>query len=45
MCGAKTGGPSLEGVDLSRQAVIQGVVLNDEHAGRGRLRAAARRRW
>jgi len=29
MCGAKTGGPSLEGVDLSRQAVIQGVVLND----------------
>ncbi len=29
MCGAKTGGPSLEGVDLSRQAVIQGVVLDD----------------
>jgi len=26
MCGATAGGPSLEGVDLSRQAVIQGVV-------------------
>ena len=29
MCGAKTGGPSLEGIDLSTQAVIQGVVLSD----------------
>jgi len=30
VCGAKTGGPSLEGVDLRTQAVIQGVVLSDE---------------
>ena len=29
MCGAKTGAPSLEGVDLATQAVIQGVVLSD----------------
>ena len=26
MCGAKKGGPSLEGVDIEREAVIQGVV-------------------
>ena len=27
MCGAIKGGPSLEGVDVANQAVIQGVVL------------------
>ena len=26
MCGAPVGGPSLQGVDLDREAVIQGVV-------------------
>ncbi len=26
MCGGTAGGPSLDGVDLTRQAVIQGVV-------------------
>lgn len=30
MCSATEGGPSLEGVDLSTQAVIQGVVSRDE---------------
>jgi hypothetical protein len=29
MCGGKQGGPSLEGVDLSSQAVIQGVVTHE----------------
>ena len=29
MCGATQGGPSLEGVDVANQAVIQGVVLRD----------------
>ena len=29
MCGSKTGGPSLDGVDLASQAVIQGVVTHD----------------
>ncbi len=29
MCGAKKGGPSLEGVDVEREAVIQGVVTRD----------------
>lgn len=29
MCGAIKGGPSLEGVDVANQAVIQGVVLRD----------------
>ena len=29
MCGATKGGPSLEGVDVANQAVIQGVVLRD----------------
>lgn len=28
-CGATPGGPSLQGVDLSKQTVIQGVVLRD----------------
>ena len=26
MCGAKKGGPSLEGIDVDKEAVIQGVV-------------------
>ncbi len=30
MCGAIKGGPSLEGVDVANQAVIQGVVLRDD---------------
>lgn len=29
MCGAVKGGPSLEGVDVANQAVIQGVVTRD----------------
>jgi hypothetical protein len=29
MCGVKTGGVSLDGVDLSTQAVVQGVVSRD----------------
>jgi hypothetical protein len=29
MCGAVKGGPSLEGVDVENQAVIQGVVTRD----------------
>ena len=29
MCGASVGGPSLQGVDLDREAVIQGVVARD----------------
>jgi hypothetical protein len=30
MCGATTGGLSLEGVDVAKETVIQGVVLHDE---------------
>lgn len=30
MCGAVKGGPSLEGVDVANQAVIQGVVTRDD---------------
>ena len=30
MCGAKNGGPSLEGVDVSKESIIQGIVLHDE---------------
>lgn len=30
MCGATTGGPSLDGVDVSKEAVIQGIVTRDE---------------
>jgi hypothetical protein len=30
MCGAKVGGPSLEGVDVDSQSIIQGVVLHDD---------------
>ncbi|HSK27919.1 MAG TPA: DUF1416 domain-containing protein [Jiangellales bacterium] len=29
MCGGKAGGVSLEGVDLTTQSVVQGVVLRD----------------
>jgi Protein of unknown function (DUF1416) len=29
MCGAKAGGPSLEGVDVESQSIIQGVVMHD----------------
>ena len=29
MCGATTGGRSLEGIDVSKEAVIQGVVARD----------------
>jgi hypothetical protein len=29
MCGAIKGGPSLEGVDVKNQAVIQGIVTRD----------------
>jgi hypothetical protein len=28
-CGATPGGPSLDGIDLTKQSVIQGVVLRD----------------
>ena len=28
-CGATPGGPSLDGVDLSKQTVIQGLILRD----------------
>ena len=30
MCGATKGGPSLEGVDVKTQAIIQGVVTRDD---------------
>jgi len=29
MCGAKRGGPSLDGIDIDKEAVIQGVVTRD----------------
>jgi hypothetical protein len=29
MCGAKAGGPATEGVDLTDETVVQGVVLRD----------------
>ena len=29
MCGATKGGLSLDGVDVAKEAVVQGVVLND----------------
>lgn len=29
MCGATAGGPSTEGVDLTQESVVQGVVLRD----------------
>lgn len=30
MCGATTGGASLEGVDVAKESVIQGVVTHDD---------------
>ncbi len=30
MCGATRGGPSLDGIDLTKQAVIQGIVTLDD---------------
>lgn len=30
MCGAKTGGVSLEGVDVDNESIIQGVVVRDD---------------
>jgi Protein of unknown function (DUF1416) len=30
MCGAVAGGPSLEGVDVAKESIIQGVVVRDE---------------
>jgi hypothetical protein len=30
VCGATAGGPSLEGVDVDSQSIIQGVVLRDD---------------
>lgn len=30
MCGATRGGPSLDGIDINKQAVIQGIVLRDD---------------
>lgn len=39
MCGAIAGGPSLEGVDVANQAVIQGVVTRgDEPVGNAYVR-------
>ena len=29
MCGAKAGGPSVEGLDLTTEAVVQGIVVRD----------------
>jgi hypothetical protein len=29
MCGAKKGGPSLDGIDIDKEAVIQGAVTRD----------------
>ena len=28
-CGARPGGPSLDGIDLAKQTVIQGIILRD----------------
>jgi len=30
MCGATAGGPSLEGVDVDKESIIQGVVVRDD---------------
>ncbi|MBC7633545.1 DUF1416 domain-containing protein [Aeromicrobium sp.] len=39
MCGAIKGGPSLEGVDVKNQAVIQGIVtLDDQPVGNAYVR-------
>ncbi|MEP6665570.1 MAG: DUF1416 domain-containing protein [Nocardioidaceae bacterium] len=31
MCGATEGGPSLEGVDVAKESIIQGIVVHDDH--------------
>jgi hypothetical protein len=36
-CGATPGGPSLDGIDLSKQTVIQGVIVRD---GQSTIQAA-----
>lgn len=39
MCGATKGGPSLDGVDVAKQAVIQGIVTaGDEPVGNAYVR-------
>jgi len=39
MCGATQGGPSLDGIDLTKEAVIQGVVTKgDEPVGNAYVR-------
>ena len=30
MCSAKAGGPNLEGVDVAKESIIQGVVVRDD---------------
>ncbi len=30
MCGAVEGGPSLEGVDVAKESIIQGIVVRDD---------------
>ena len=42
MCGATEGGLSLDGVDVAKEAIIQGQVVRDGEPGGQRLRAAAR---
>ena len=42
MCGATAGGLSLDGVDVKKEAVVQGQVRQGRRAGAERLRAAAR---
>ena len=44
MCGATTGGLSTEGIDVTDEAVVQGIVTRDGEPVGGGLRAAARRR-
>ena len=34
-CGATPGGPSLDGIDLSKQTVIQGVIIKDQSSTDG----------
>jgi uncharacterized protein DUF1416 len=31
VCGAAEGGPSLEGIDVSKESIIQGIVVHDDH--------------
>ncbi len=31
MCGATKGGPGLEGVDVAKESIIQGVVVHGDH--------------